>query len=403
SAQATTKTATTKTARPRRSSRAKTRCGPTSRRAAPISSTTKTTTTSRSSRRSTRAEPQGLLALLALLARPAKADAGGAGGDVAVAAGTARATFRGRASIAPRGSAHRNLGSTAGRRLPPSAPSRMATTAASPKRATTTVPRRAPSSATASRSWPAASRRASTCRSAKAKSSAGASSPMPCPSSSRRSTATRVPRPFVPSPTRSSGGAACRVIRSWPWRRRAPRSAPTTCVAPRTDSARAFGSGATGAWRSPTGPSAGRLPGHALIELALLALERTGMTNLRPVRRSGSPGGEAHFAATHKTGGDAIPTAIVIRKDGREIGRERVTDVRGALHHYGPATVGWLITAGQVLSGAREEAAAPGAPPVALFDGIALCKLLEDLQVGVVKPRFAVAIPDLELLEALRG
>jgi len=145
------------------------------------------------------------------------------------------------------------------------------------------------------------------------------------------------------------------------------------------------------------------LPGHALIELALLALERSGMANLRPIRRSGSPGGESHFAAIHKTGGDAIPTAIVIRKDGREIGRERVTDVRGALHHYGPATIGWLVTAGQVLSGAREEAAAPGAPPVALYDGIALCKLLEDIEVGVVKTKFAVAIPDLELLEALRG
>jgi len=145
------------------------------------------------------------------------------------------------------------------------------------------------------------------------------------------------------------------------------------------------------------------LPGHALIELALVALERAGMMNLRAVRRSGSPGGEAHFAALHKTGGDTIPTAIVIRKDGREIGRERVTDLRGALHHYGPASAGWLVTTGQCLSGAREEAAAVGAPPVALYDGLAFCKLLEEIDVGVVKTRFAVSIPDLELLEAMRG
>jgi hypothetical protein len=145
------------------------------------------------------------------------------------------------------------------------------------------------------------------------------------------------------------------------------------------------------------------LPGHALIELVLLALEQTGMTNLKPVRRSGSPGGEAHFSALHKTGGDAVPTAIVVRKDGREIGRERVTDLRGALHHYGPASVGWLVTTGQVLSGAREEASAQGAAPVALYDGIALCKLLEDIEVGIVKTRFAIAIPDMELLETLRG
>jgi restriction endonuclease Mrr len=145
------------------------------------------------------------------------------------------------------------------------------------------------------------------------------------------------------------------------------------------------------------------LPGHALIELVLLTLERVGMTNLRTVRRAGSPGGEAHFAALHKGGGDAIPTAIVVRKDGREIGRERVTDLRGALHHYGPASAGWLVTTGQVLSGAREEANAAGAPPVSLYDGIALCRLLEEFDVGIVKTRFSVAIPDLELLEAMRG
>ncbi len=148
------------------------------------------------------------------------------------------------------------------------------------------------------------------------------------------------------------------------------------------------------------------LPGHAFIELALIAVERAGMTNVRAVRRAGSPGGEAHFCATHARltgGGDEIRTAIVIRKDGREIGRERVTDIRGALHHSGPAVAGWLITTGQVLSGAREEASTLGAAPIALYDGIAFCKLLEDHDVGVVRTRYPIAIPDLELLESLRG
>src|SRR5204862_3116786 len=58
------------------------------------------------------------------------------------------------------------------------------------------------------------------------------------------------------------------------------------------------------------------LPGHAFMELAILALERVGMSQVRPVRRAGSPGGEAHFAAVHKTGTDEIRTAIVLRKDG---------------------------------------------------------------------------------------
>jgi hypothetical protein len=145
------------------------------------------------------------------------------------------------------------------------------------------------------------------------------------------------------------------------------------------------------------------LPGHAFIELALIGLERVGMSNVRAVRRAGSPGGEAHFMATHRTGTDEIRTAIVVRKDGREIGRERVSDLRGALHHYGPAAAGWLVTTGQVLSGAREEAAAVGAPPIALYDGLSFCRLLEENDVAVVRTRFPVAIPDLELLETLRG
>jgi restriction endonuclease Mrr len=149
------------------------------------------------------------------------------------------------------------------------------------------------------------------------------------------------------------------------------------------------------------------LPGHALIELVLLGLERIGMTNIRTVRRAGAPGGEAHFAAVHRTGSDEIRTAVVVRKDGREIGRERVSDLRGALHHYHhgearPASAGWLLTTGQVLSGAREESGAPAAP-IALFDGIAVCKLLEDNDVGVVRTRMTTAIPDLELFETLRG
>ncbi|MCL2725687.1 MAG: HTH domain-containing protein [Polyangiaceae bacterium] len=145
------------------------------------------------------------------------------------------------------------------------------------------------------------------------------------------------------------------------------------------------------------------LPGHALLELVLLGLERVGMSNLRTVKRAGAPGGEAHFAAIHKTGADEIRTAIVVRKDGREIGRERVSDLRGALHHYGPASAGWLVTTGQVLSGAREEAGAISAAPISLFDGVSLCRLLEENDVGVVRTRISTAIPDLELYEMLRG
>jgi hypothetical protein len=144
------------------------------------------------------------------------------------------------------------------------------------------------------------------------------------------------------------------------------------------------------------------LPSHALLELLLLGLERIGMSQIRGIRRPGSPGGEAHFAAVHRTGTDEIRTAIVVRKDGREVGRERVSDLRGTLHHYGPATAGWILTTGQVLSGAREEASAAAAP-IALFDGVALCRMLEDHGVGVLRTHLTTTIPDLEFFDTLRG
>ncbi|MFO0587685.1 MAG: HTH domain-containing protein [Polyangiaceae bacterium] len=147
----------------------------------------------------------------------------------------------------------------------------------------------------------------------------------------------------------------------------------------------------------------GELPGHAFIEVCMLALERAGLSQLRAIRRAGAPGGEAHFAGALKSVGDDLRVAVVIRRDGREVGRERVTELRGALHHYGPATAGWILTAGQVLSGAREEASATGAAPVQLFDGLGVARLCEEQDVAVLRARLPIAIPDVDLLEALRA
>lgn len=145
------------------------------------------------------------------------------------------------------------------------------------------------------------------------------------------------------------------------------------------------------------------LPGHAIVELVLLALDRVGVSQLRAVKRPGMPGGEAHFTGVQKTGFGEVRTAVVIRRDGREIGRERVADLRGSLHHYGPAAAGWMITTGQVLSGAREECATPNAAPIALCDGIALARLCEDNDVAVLRARMPIAVPDVDFLEALRA
>ncbi len=147
----------------------------------------------------------------------------------------------------------------------------------------------------------------------------------------------------------------------------------------------------------------GELPGHAFVELAVLLLERIGVRELRAIRRAGAPGGESHFSAALRTPLDTVRVGIVIRRDGREVGRERVTELRGALHHYAGARMGFIFTAGQVLSGAREEAATPSVEPIALQDGIGVAKLCEEHDVAVIRARMPIAIPDVDLLEALRA
>jgi restriction endonuclease Mrr len=142
---------------------------------------------------------------------------------------------------------------------------------------------------------------------------------------------------------------------------------------------------------------------RAMSEIVFLLLERIGMTDIQVVRRPGAPNSELHISGIAKSPAGHVPTAIVVRRDGREVGRERVTELRGALHHYGPATAGWLITTGQVLSGAREEASAHGAAPITLLDGNGFARLCEEHGVGVMETRVSLPIVDIDLFEALRG
>ena len=132
-------------------------------------------------------------------------------------------------------------------------------------------------------------------------------------------------------------------------------------------------------------------------------LERIGIGQIRALRRAGAPSGEAHFTGVLKSAADEFKLAIVIRRDGREVGRERVTDLRGSLHYYGPAAAGSIFTSGQTLTGAREEASAPGAAPISLYDGLAVARLCEENDVAVLRARLPIAIPDVDLLEALRA
>jgi restriction endonuclease Mrr len=145
-----------------------------------------------------------------------------------------------------------------------------------------------------------------------------------------------------------------------------------------------------------------QLPPRAFGDLVLVLLERLGVRDIDVVRPRGASGNELHLSGRAVTVTAEQQTAIIVRRDGRDVGRERVNELRGSLHHYGTATAGWILTTGQVLSGAREEAAAAGASPIRLFDGAGLARLCEEQDVGVSRSRFTITLPDAELFEALR-
>ena len=158
---------------------------------------------------------------------------------------------------------------------------------------------------------------------------------------------------------------------------------------------------------------ASELPGHAFVELCMMVLERCRVQQIRPVKFPGASGAEAHFSGVLHTPasavagqigeGQGIRLGVVIRKDGRDLGRERVTELRGSVHHYDGATAGWLFTSGQILSGAREEAGLDHTMPVTMLDGGAIARLCDELGVAVLRSVHPISLPDVDLFEALRS
>jgi hypothetical protein len=140
---------------------------------------------------------------------------------------------------------------------------------------------------------------------------------------------------------------------------------------------------------------------RAMGDFFTLLLSQMGFEDIQPVRRQGAHNQEMHFSAVARSATGDIPTAIIVRRDGRDIGRERVIDLRGALHHYADAQAGLLATTGQVMSGAREEARVPNAAPVNLLDGAAIARIAAQHGAGVVFQELRLPTVDAELFDSL--
>jgi hypothetical protein len=145
------------------------------------------------------------------------------------------------------------------------------------------------------------------------------------------------------------------------------------------------------------------LPAAGLAELCATWLNAEGVVGLRAVRRPSTAPGELHLAGTLRRGPEEVRLAVIVCRDGRELGREKIVEARGALHHYGNATTAWIITLGSVMSGAREEALMAASAPVALFDGLGLASAMERVGVGIGTQHVTISSLDFELLDALRG
>jgi hypothetical protein len=142
------------------------------------------------------------------------------------------------------------------------------------------------------------------------------------------------------------------------------------------------------------------LPDGALLELLATWLNAIGVHSLRAVR---ADAGDFNLAGTLRRGPEEMPLAIAIYRGRAPLDKEAIVALRGGLHRFDHARVGWVITLGHVLEGTIAEARAEGAAPCAVFDGDALAISMEEVGVGIQRCLLPIAVLDVELLDSLAG
>jgi len=141
-------------------------------------------------------------------------------------------------------------------------------------------------------------------------------------------------------------------------------------------------------------------PDGALLELIATWLNAMGVHSIRGVR---AETGDFSLAGTLRRGPEETPLAITIHRGKQPLTNDDIIALRGALHQFDHARIGWLITLGQVREGIHQEAHADGAAPCAVFDGDALAKSMEEVGVGIQRFTVPLAVLDVELLDSLGG
>lgn len=142
------------------------------------------------------------------------------------------------------------------------------------------------------------------------------------------------------------------------------------------------------------------LPDGALLELLATWLNAVGVHSLRAVR---ADTGDFNLAGTLRRGPEETPLAISIHRGQEPLDKESINALRGGLHRFDHARIGWIITLGKTKEGTSDEAHAEGAAPCAIFDGDALATSMEEVGVGIQRASIPIAVLDVGLLDSLGG
>jgi len=103
-------------------------------------------------------------------------------------------------------------------------------------------------------------------------------------------------------------------------------------------------------------------------------LEKTGLTEVKVAKRGRE---SVVFTGRRRMGLADVRHAIRVLRNGADVGRRDVTEVRRDLGHYG-AQIGVLVTSGEAQREARAEATVAGQMPVLLLAGEAFAEAFAD-------------------------
>lgn len=126
-------------------------------------------------------------------------------------------------------------------------------------------------------------------------------------------------------------------------------------------------------------------------------LRESGFTKVEVTGRSGDGGIDG--AGVLRVNLISFHVRFQCKRYAGSVGAPAIRDFRGAM--VGRADKGLFITTGRFTPGAEGEAVRDGAPAIDLIDGMELCNLLRDLELGVSTETVSVVTPKPEFFESL--